>query len=106
MTRQTCKQVVYDILRTHTHTHSDIHTLHIGAETCACDQIVEDLPAVPDEPDFTLPRSLERTGHTPREEEKGHAKKPPRASPKRKAAAKAEGEERPISLRGTTRAWC
>ncbi|CAK9108995.1 unnamed protein product, partial [Durusdinium trenchii] len=49
----------------------------------------QDLPAVPDEPDFTLPRSLERTGHTPREEEKGHAKKPPRASPKRKAAAKA-----------------
>ena len=43
----------------------------------------QDLPAVPDEQDLILPRSLQRSGHTPRD-----AAKPPRASPKRRPMAK------------------
>lgn len=47
--------------------------------------LAQDLPAVPDEQDLVLPRCLQRTGHTPRDD----PGKPPRASPKRRSMAKA-----------------
>ena len=52
----------------------------------------QELPAVPDEPDLALPRSLQLSGHTPREQREQKPKQL-RVSPKRKAAAKAEAAE-------------
>ena len=52
--------------------------------------LAQDLQAVPDEQDLVLPRCLQRTGHTPRDD----PGKPPRASPKRRSMAKVGREWR------------